>query len=142
MNIVAPILIGLAYVAVISLVPEPGRRKFNAILVAGAGAAYLSSGALGPWELLFTTAITFCAYKGLTSYRWIGVAWLLHTVLDIVHNLLGKPILPFAPHSSFGCAICDPVIALWCLANGPSLRQLLSRRRSAATPETTPATGS
>lgn len=130
MNIIAPILIGLAFVAVISLVPEPGRRKLNAIIVAGAGAAYLSSGALGPWELLFTTAITFCAYKGLTSYRWIGVAWLLHTVLDIIHNALGRPILPFAPHSSFGCAICDPVIALWCFANGPSVRQLWRHRHA------------
>lgn len=141
MNIVAPILIGLASVTVISLVPEPGRRKFNAILVGGAGAAYISSGALGPWELLFTTAITFCAYKGLTSYRWIGVAWILHTVLDIIHNLLGRPILPFAPHSSFGCAICDPVIALWCFPNGPSLRQLRSWRRSGTPLKAIPAAG-
>lgn len=79
MDIVAPILIGLLYCAAVSLVREPARRTFNAIFVASAGAAYLSSGALGPWELLFTTAATFCAYRGLTSYRWIGVAWLLHT---------------------------------------------------------------
>jgi Family of unknown function (DUF6010) len=26
-----------------------------------------------------------------------------------------------ASESSFGCAICDVVIALWCFANGPSL---------------------
>ena len=133
MNVVAPILIGLAYVALVSLVPEPGRRTFNALFVAGAGAAYLSSGALGPWELLFTAAITFCAYKGLTSYRWIGVAWLLHTILDIIHHLLGRPILPFAPHSSFGCAICDPVIALWCFANGPSIHRLVRRDRRPGT---------
>lgn len=58
MNVLAPILIGLAYVAVVSSVPEPRRRTFNALFVAGAGAAYLSSGALGPWELVFTAAIT------------------------------------------------------------------------------------
>jgi hypothetical protein len=141
MRIVAPILIGLLYVAVVSLVPEPARRTFNAVFVAGAGAAYLSSGALGPAELLFTTAITICAYKGLTSYRWIGVAWLLHTVLDVIHDGLGKPILPFAPHSSFGCAICDPVIALWCLANGPSLRQLRARPRIDSSLDTTSPSG-
>lgn len=129
MNIVAPILIGLLYCAAVSLVPEPARRRFNAIFVAGAGAAYLSSGAVGPWELVFTTAVTFCAYKGLTSYRWIGVAWLLHTGWDVVHHQLGAPILPFAPVSSFGCAICDPVIALWCFAGGPSVRDLRGRRR-------------
>ena len=129
MNIVTPILIGLLYCAAVSLVPEPARRRFNAIFVAGAGAAYLSSGALGPWELLFTTAVTACAYKGLTSYRWIGVAWLLHTGWDVVHHLMGAPILPFAPISSFGCAICDPVIALWCFAGGPSVRDLRRHAR-------------
>ena len=131
MSVLAPILIGLAFVAVMSLTPEPTRRTLNALLVAGAGAAYLSSGALGPWELLGATAVTFCAYRGLTSYRWIGVGWLLHTVLDVVHHLLGRPILPFSPHSSFGCAICDPVIALWCFAGGPSLRQLRRAERPA-----------
>ena len=120
MNVIVPMVIGLVYVALVSFVPEPARRQFNAIFVAGAGAAYLSGGALGPWELLFTSAVTFCAYKGLKSYRWIGVAWILHTAWDIVHHLLGQPILPFAAESSFGCAICDPVIAVWCLANGPT----------------------
>ena len=104
MNIVTPILIGLLYCAAVSLVPEPARRRFNAIFVAGAGAAYLSSGALGPWELL-------------------------HTGWDVVHHLMGAPILPFAPISSFGCAICDPVIALWCFAGGPSVRDLRRHAR-------------
>lgn len=40
---------------------------------------------------------------------------------------MGQPILPFAPISSFGCAICDPVIALWCFAGGPSIRDLRHR---------------
>lgn len=124
MEVVVPIIIGVVYCALISLVAEPARRTFNALFVAGAGAAYLSSGSLGPWELVFTAAVTFCAYRGLTSYRWIGVAWLLHTAWDVVHHVRGAPILPFAPHSSFGCAICDPVIALWCFANGPSVRDL------------------
>lgn len=99
MSIVARILIGLAYEAVVSFNAELGRRTFNAISVAGAGAAYPSSGALGPRELLFTTVMTFCVYKGLESYPWIGVAWLLRTVLDMIHNLLGRPILRSAePH--------------------------------------------
>ncbi len=130
MNVVAPILIGLAYVTLISLVPEPARRRLNAVIVGGAGAAYLSGGSLGPWELLFTAAMTFCAYRGLSSYRWIGTAWLLHTVWDVVHHLRGDPILPFAPHSSFGCAVCDPVIALWCFAGGPSARELIRAIRA------------
>ncbi|MDA0564110.1 DUF6010 family protein [Streptomonospora sp. S1-112] len=129
LTVVAPILIGLAYAALNSLIAEPHRRRFNAVFVAGAGAAYLSGGGFGPLELVFTAVATYCAYRGLDSWAWIGVAWLLHTVWDALHHLYGNPILPFAEHSSLGCAICDPVIALWCLAGGPSVADLA---RSAA----------
>jgi hypothetical protein len=120
MIVLAPILIGLAYVALNSLIPEPHRRHFNAIMVAGAGAAYLSGG-FGAWELAFTAAVTYCAYRGLESWRFIGIGWLLHTAWDVVHHVKGSPILPFAHDSSLGCAICDPVIAAWCLAGGPAV---------------------
>ena len=92
-----------------------------AIFVAGAGAAYLSGGGFGVWEVAFTTLMVFPAYKGLQSYRFIGIAWLLHTGWDILHHLYGNPILPFAATSSLGCAICDPVLAIWCFAGAPSL---------------------
>ncbi|MHA6792109.1 DUF6010 family protein [Pseudonocardia bannensis] len=117
---IAPILIGLAYVALNSLVRVEHRRPLNAVMVSGAGAAYLSGG-FGVWELLFTAAMTYAAFRGLHSWQWIGVAWLLHTVWDVLHHLYGDPILPFAVHSSLGCAICDPVIAVWCFAGGPSV---------------------
>ncbi|MCW2945056.1 MAG: rane protein [Actinoallomurus sp.] len=141
MIVVAPILIGLLYVFLMSVLREPARRRFNAIMVAGAGAAYLSSGAgFGPWEFVFTAAITYCAYRGLESYVWTGIAWLLHAAWDILHYLRGAPIIPFASHSSFGCAICDPVIAIWCLRSGPSLPGLIkswfSRRPASASDAT------
>ena len=120
MNVVAPILVGVIYVSLCSLFKEPSRRHFNAIMVAGAGAAYLNGG-FGIWEFAFTAVVTFCAYNGLRSYPFIGIAWLLHTGWDVLHHLYGNPIIPFAPMSSFGCAICDPVIAVWCFAGGPSL---------------------
>ncbi|MFC5827210.1 DUF6010 family protein [Nonomuraea insulae] len=47
---------------------------------------------------------------------------------DVIHDLKDAPILPFAEHSSFGCAICDPVIALWCFAGGPSVLGRLRAR--------------
>jgi len=121
MNVVAPILVGVIYVSLCSFLNEPSRRNFNAIMVGGAGAAYLSGGGFGLWEFAFTAIVTFCAYQGLRSYRFIGVAWLLHTGWDVLHHLYGNPIIPFVPTSSFGCAICDPVIAIWCFAGGPSL---------------------
>ena len=39
MSILMPILIGLVAVTLISLIPEPHRRRLNAAVVAGAGAA-------------------------------------------------------------------------------------------------------
>jgi Family of unknown function (DUF6010) len=125
MTVVVPLLVGVLYVCAGSLIREPYRRRFNAIMVAGAGAAYLSGGGLGIWEFAFTAVLTYVAYRGLESWTFIGVGWLLHTAWDILHHLGGHPIIPFAHDSSLGCAICDPVIAAWCLAGGPSLTNML-----------------
>jgi len=46
---------------------------------------------------------------------------LLHTGWDVIHHFYGNPIVPFVAKSSLGCAICDPVIALWCFVGAPSL---------------------
>lgn len=140
MTILGPTIVGVIYISLVSLIKEPNRRKFNAIFVAGAGAAYLSGG-FGIWEFAFTAVVTYLAYRGLGSYGFIGVAWLLHTVWDALHHLYGNPIIPFVEHSSLGCAICDPVIALWCFAGGSSVydwfRGMSSRgRRGAPTAET------
>jgi hypothetical protein len=59
---------------------------------------------------------------------FIGVGWLLRTAWDVVHHLRGEPIIPFAHESSLGCAICDPVIAIWCLAGGPSVTDAVRGR--------------
>ncbi|QFU88189.1 DUF6010 family protein [Amycolatopsis sp. YIM 10] len=134
MLIIAPILVGIAYVCLNSFIREPHRRRFNAVMVAGAGAAYLSSGGFGAWELAFTVVLTYVAYRGLDSWTFIGIGWLLHTAWDALHHWKGTPILPFAEHSSLGCAICDPVIAVWCLMGGPSVRELVTARFRAAKP--------
>lgn len=120
LNVLAPIAVGVVYVSLCWLFTEPNRRQFNAIMIAGAGAAYFNGG-FGPWELAFTAAVTFCAYQGLGSYNFIGIGWLLHTVWDVLHHLYGNPIIPCVPTSSFGSAICDPFIAVWCFAGGPAV---------------------
>jgi hypothetical protein len=127
-NTVAAIGISLVYILLFSLVREPVRQQYNAIVVAGAGAAYLSGG-LGGWEFAFCTLMTFVAYKGLTHYYFIGIGWLLHTVWDVMHHLYGNPIVPFDPASSAGCAVCDSILALWFFAKAPSLFDLLRRKR-------------
>lgn len=131
LEIVSPIVVGAAYVTLCSALAEPHRRHFNAIMIAGAGAAYLNGG-FGPWEFAFTAIVTYLAYRGLDSYRFIAIGWLLHSGWDVVHDLYGNPIIPFAPTSSLGCAICDPVIALWCCAGAPSILDLVRRLRPSA----------
>jgi hypothetical protein len=122
MLVLAAVLVATVYGALASLIKEPARQRFNSILVAGAGAAYLNGG-LGPWEFLYTAVATWVAYKGLASYRYIGVAWLMHTGWDVAHHFWGHPIMSFAPASSAQCAICDALLALWFFAGAPSWRK-------------------
>ena len=119
-ELVGPALAALLFIAAMSAWPDPGRRQFNAILVAGAGAAYLGSG-LGPWELAYVPLATFVAYRGLANCTWIGVAWFMHTAWDVVHHHVGTPIWPFMASSSAGCAIFDAVIGCWFIAGMPAL---------------------
>jgi hypothetical protein len=130
MDVIGPALNALVFVLGMSLVREPARQNFNAILVAGAGAAYLNGG-LGLWEFPFIAVATAAAYLGLRSYRWIGIAWLLHTAWDVVHHLYGNPIWPWQPLSSFGCAILDALIAIWFLMGAPSVWSLARGRAPA-----------
>lgn len=118
-NLILPAVVGALFCLITSRMREPKRQGFMVVMIAGAGAAYFNGG-FGPWELIFTALVTFCAYKGLQEYRFIGVGWLLHTGWDVLHHLYGNPIIPFVPASSLGCAVCDVVIALWCFADAPS----------------------
>lgn len=120
LNAVVAAGIALVYILLSSLIKEPERQKVSAVIVAGAGAAYLSGG-LGPWEFAFCTAMTFIAYKGLTNYTFIGIGWLMHTAWDITHHLYGNPIVPFEPASSAGCAVCDSIMAAWFFAGAPNV---------------------
>jgi hypothetical protein len=122
LSIVAPFLVAFVLVVIMAAIPEPARRRFNAIFVAGAGAAYLSGGGLGYAELGYAAAASYVAYRGLESHRWIGLAWLMHSAWDITHHAYGETILPMVPDASFGCAITDALFALWFLAGAPSWR--------------------
>ena len=127
---VAPVVVAIVFIIGSSLIKEPNRRNFMAIMIAGAGAAYLSGGALGKWEFAFTAVVTFCAYKGLHSYRFVGLGWILHTVWDITHHFYGAPIIPFLSNSSAGCAITDALIAIWFFANAPSIFDIAKMART------------
>ena len=108
------------FVLAMSLVKEPARRRFNAVFLAGASGVYLSGG-FGPWELLYPALMAPIVYLALDSYRFIGIAWLMHAGWDLAHHLWGNPIWPFMPTSSFGCLVFDTLIAIWFLAGAPSI---------------------
>ena len=127
LNAIVAVGIAIVYITVFSLVKEPKRQKINAILIAGAGAVYWSGG-LGLWEYLFATAMLFMAFKGFTNYKYIGVAWLMHTTWDTLHHLYANPIVPFSASSSAGCAVCDPILALWFFYGASSIFRLFNKK--------------
>lgn len=124
---ISAIGIALLYILLSSVIKEPNRQNFNAIMISGAGAAYLNGG-FGLWEMGFCTLLTFTAFKGLKNYHFIGIGWLLHTFWDILHHLYGNPIISFIPLSSAGCAICDIVLALWFFCKAPSIFEWVKNR--------------
>lgn len=119
LDVVAPLVLSLVFVVLMSLVPEPARQRFNAILVAGAGSVYINGG-LGPLEFVYLAGATAVAYAGLSRYPMIGVAWFMHTAWDVVHHFFGTPIWPWMPTSSAGCAVFDAVIGCWFLLGAPT----------------------
>lgn len=120
MDYIGPAIGAALFILGMSLVKEPVRLTLNAVLVAGACGVYLSGG-FGWWELLFPVVATPIVYRALQSYRFIGLAWLLHAAWDLPHHLWGNPIWPFLSTSSFGCMIFDTLIAMWFMASAPSL---------------------
>jgi hypothetical protein len=133
LNGLMAVLIAVLYIVFSSLMQEPNRQKLMALILAGAGAAYLGGG-LGPLEFVFCTVMTVLAYFGTKHYYFIGIGWLLHTGWDITHHFYGNPIVPFSPSSSAGCAICDAILAIWFFCNAPGIFGWFKQSKSISTP--------
>ena len=56
-EVITPIAVALVFITLMSPVKEPMRRSLMAILVAGAGATYISGGGMGAWEFPFTAVV-------------------------------------------------------------------------------------
>jgi hypothetical protein len=126
-NAIGAVVIALIYIAISSIPNEPNRQKISAVIIAGAGSVYWSGG-LGVYEYLFATAMLFMAFKGLSNYTYIGIAWIMHTFWDTLHHLYANPIVPFSASSSAGCAVCDAVLALWFFYKAPSIFDLFRKK--------------
>jgi len=133
---IGPVIGAGAFVLIMSFVREPARRTFNAVFIAGASAAYMSGG-FGVWELVYPVIATPVVYLGLRSYRFIGLAWLMHAAWDVPHHLWGHPIWPFMPTSSFGCVVFDSAVAIWFFAGAPGFAAQRSVASSSASASST-----
>lgn len=127
-SFVQPLIVSAVWIALASLMRDPDKRVAQAIIVAVAAGAYMDGG-FGQWELLFTVAVGFCAYRGLRSYRWIAAGWAAHTVWDVLHHLNNHPMIAWLPASSFNCAVTDAVLAVWLFAHAPDPWTALGLRK-------------
>jgi hypothetical protein len=128
MTAIGAVIIAGLYITIFSLVKEPSRQIINALIIAGAGATYWSGG-LGFYEFPLGVIMIYLAFKGLKDYRFLALGWLVHTAYDILHHLYGNPILPMSSSSSAGCAICDPILALWLFMGAPSSLEWFRRAK-------------
>jgi hypothetical protein len=131
-NASAAVLVAFSFIAIMSLVKEPNRQKINAIILAGAAGMYWRGG-LGAWEFVFGAILLAVAFKGLKRYYFIGVGWLLHAGWDVIHHFYGNPIIYLDPSSSAGCAVCDPILAVWFLLGAPSVWNLIRKQKTVTT---------
>lgn len=129
MNALVAVLIAFVFITAMSLIREPHRQKISAILIAGAGAVYWSGGS-GSWEYVFAMVMLILAFKGLKNYYFIAIGWLLHAGWDVWHHLYGHPIVLWEPASCAGCAVCDPIIALWFCLGAPTVGDLFKKKQN------------
>ena len=127
---VGAVVVAFLYIAEFSLVREPNRHIINALIIAGAGATYWSGG-LGFYEYPLGLIMLILAFKGLTNYKFLALGWLVHTVYDLLHHFYANPIILEVSSSSAGCAICDPILAVWLFFGAPNIFERFVNRKPA-----------
>ena len=103
MDYVGPVIGAALFVLLMSLVPEPTRRTFNAVLVGGASGVYLSGG-FGLWELAYpapghTGSVSRAALVPLHRSRMADARSLRPAA-----SPMGQPDL--AVHADFVVGVC------------------------------------
>jgi hypothetical protein len=131
-GILAGFIAPAIWICSFSAVSEPQRRQVNCILVGLAASTY-GNHSFGLVESVGTITVLTLGILGLRSYRWLGAAWLVHTGLDIAHHLVADPMFRYFPASSLGCAVTDPILALWFFAEAPDIRDVIKQLRAKLT---------
>ncbi|MEO1189921.1 MAG: DUF6010 family protein [Pseudomonadota bacterium] len=126
MLVVQNILGGVMTIVLVGLLHQPYRQSSMVMLVCFAHGIYMN-GAIWPWEIALILPGVALAWWGLRWYPAIGLSWMVHTVLDYLHHQAGAPVIATQPHSSLGCFIYDPILAVWFFFGAPGL---LDRRRA------------
>jgi Family of unknown function (DUF6010) len=128
-DILIAVAVALVGIAIMSLLKHPNRRTVNAIVIAVAAGTY-TNGGFGHLEGLFSLVLGYVAYRGLNSYNFIGIGWLMHTAWDTLHHFTGNPMIDMIPISSFMCFVCDPILAIWFFMGAPSLWEKMGIKAS------------
>ncbi|MCC3406986.1 MAG: hypothetical protein JGK17_15605 [Microcoleus sp. PH2017_10_PVI_O_A] len=128
-DIVSGFIIAAIWICGFSVISEPRRRQVNCILVGLAASTY-GNHSFGLTEAAGTIILLTLGILGLGNYRWLGVAWLVHSGLDIAHHIANDPMFQYFPASSVGCAVTDPILALWFFAGAPDIFGIIKQQRS------------
>jgi hypothetical protein len=126
-----PLVPALLVIVILSKLPEPVRMRVSAVSAAGFTGLYLNGG-FGAWELVYMAVASVPAYYAQRSYSAAGVAWLMHAGWDLLHHFYGNTLWHWDPMSSLGCAIMDPLVALWFFAGAPSVLGRSTRAQNPA----------
>lgn len=108
------------FIALVSLIKEPVRQRAMAVMVAMAGGLCATPPfAIGGFAV--GALVAAAAYHGLRSYRFIGLGWLIHGAWDLVLHINGAGLMGLGTESTLGCAIFDPLVAVWFFFGAPSV---------------------
>ena len=109
----------ILFATLVGALKEPVRQNAMAIMVGMAGGLFATPPHA---ELGFVVGslIAVCAYFGLRSYKFIAIGWMLHAAWDTFRYSQGAGLVGQPPHASLGCAVFDPMIAVWFFLGAPS----------------------
>jgi hypothetical protein len=106
-------------------------QLISGVILGLAAGAYINN-SLGVFELPLGMLILFFAYKATSSWTFVGIGWITHGILDVIHHNLGTPMFSYYDMSSLGCAVLDFVLGAWFLMGDKYLPRKKSLQIQAA----------